>query len=48
MRVSNQMGASAEVAFSSDGTVTVTYNGATETFPLSRFERFCDVDDGAG
>lgn len=46
VRVSNQSGASAEVAFSSDGTVTVTYNGATQTFPRSQFERFCEIDDG--
>lgn len=44
--VSNQAGASADVTFSSDGTVTVTYNGATQTFPPSRFERFCEIDDG--
>lgn len=43
--VSNQAGASADVVFASDGTVTVTYNGATQTFPRSQFERFCEIDD---
>lgn len=43
VRVSNQTGNDAEIAFSSDGTLTVTYGGATQTFPRNIFEQYCDI-----
>lgn len=42
--ISNQSGDSAELAISADGSLTVSYQGSTQSFSRSEYQGFCSLD----